>query len=101
MTTGVTVAETDLPPGSWTPSLPADVRFRRMRGQMLVARRDQGIELDDVGAAIFGRIDGDTTVLAIAGAISAAYDIDQHVAVTDVGEFLVQLIDLGILERDW
>lgn len=93
--------DTDLPPVTWVPSLPPDVRFRRMRGKMLVARRDDGVELDGIGAAIFGRIDGETSIGAIADAISTDYDVGRETAVADVTEFLAQLVDLGILVRDW
>jgi len=95
------VTDNDLPPVSWMPSLPPDVRFRRTRGKMLVARQDENIELDEVCTAIFSRIDGDTGVGAIADAISTDYDIDWQTAVVDVSEFLAQLVDLGILVRDW
>lgn len=91
----------DLPAESWVPALPPDVRFRRLRGKMLLARQDDGVELNEVGASIFRLIDGDTGVASIAAAISSEYDIDGQTALTDVQEFLAQLAELGILVRDW
>lgn len=95
------MTEPDLPGPTWVPSLPLDVRFRRQRGKLLVARQDSSVELDDVSAEIFNRIDGETSLATIAAAVSADFDVDQETAVTDVQEFLAQLADLGILVRDW
>jgi pyrroloquinoline quinone biosynthesis protein D len=91
------VTHTDLPPESWVPSLPADVRVRRVGGRLLVARRDDSLELDEVGTAIFSQIDGETGVGAIADSICTDYDVDRQMAVADVREFLAQLVDLGFL----
>jgi hypothetical protein len=94
------VPDADLPPASWVPSLPPDVRFRRMRGKLLVARQNDSTELEEVSAEIFSRIDGETSVGAIADAISAEFDVDRETAIEDVREFLAQLVDLGILVDD-
>lgn len=93
--------DADLPAASWVPSLPPDVRFRRIRGKLLVARQDQSVELEEVSAEIFSRIDGETSVGAMADAVSAEFEIDGETAIADVRDFLVQLVDLGILVRDW
>lgn len=95
------MTQTDLPPESWVPSLPADIRFRRMRGKMLVARHDKSVELDEVGAALFSRIDGETSVEAIADSFREVFEVDAGVAVADTRQFLAQLVDLNILVRDW
>ena len=92
----------ELPAPSWVPELPLDVRFRRQRGKLLVARQDSSVELgDEVSAEIFGRIDGETSLGAIADAVSADFDVDRETAVADVQEFLAQLVALGILVKDW
>jgi hypothetical protein len=95
------VTDTDLPPPSWVPTLPFDLRFRRMGGKLLLARQDRGAELEDVGAEIFGQIDEERSVAAIADAISADFDVDRETALADVREFLAELVDLGLLVRDW
>ena len=89
-----------LPDPSWVPSLPPDVRFRRTQGKLLVARRSESVELEEVSAEIFTRIDGETSVTAIAEAVGAEFDVDAETALADVREFLAQLVDLGILVRD-
>jgi hypothetical protein len=95
------VPDADLPAESWVPSLPPDVRFRRTRGKLLAARQDDSVELEDVSADIFSRIDGETSVGALAEAIGAEFDVDRETALADVQEFLAQLVELGILVRDW
>ena len=96
------MTESDLPGPSWVPELPLDVRFRRQRGKLLVARQDSSVELEDeVSAEIFGRIDGETSLGAIADAVSADFDVDRETAVADVQEFLAQMAELGILVKDW
>ena len=95
------MTEPDLPGPDWVPSLPLDVRFRRQRGTLLVARQDDSVELDEVSAEIFKRVDGETTVAAIAAAISTDFEVDQETALADVTEFLAQLTELNILIKDW
>jgi hypothetical protein len=95
------VPDADLPAESWVPTLPPDVRFRRTGGKLLAARRDDSVELAEVSAEIFSRIDGETSVGALAEAVSAEFDVDRETALADVQEFLVQLVELGILARDW
>lgn len=95
------MTESDLPGPDWVPELPLDVRFRRQRGILLVARQDDSVELDEVSAEIFNRIDGETSVADIAAAISTDFEVDQETALTDVREFLVQLTELNILVRNW
>jgi len=90
-----------LPPAHWVPALPPDVRVRKMRGRLLVARRDESVQLEDVSAAIFARIDGTSSAEQIGQALCAQYEVDPPTAVADTVEFLGQLVELGILDRGW
>ena len=89
------------PPVNWVPVLPPDVRVRKMRGRLLVARRDDSVQLEDVSAAIFARIDGASSAEQIGQALCGQYEVDPETAVADTVEFLRQLVELGILDGGW
>ncbi|MGX9887322.1 PqqD family protein [Streptomyces sp. NPDC002276] len=77
-----------------------DVRVRRFRGVLLIARRDDALELDAVAEFIFRRVDGGTTVHAIGEQLAATYGIPVDEAVADSLELLGRLHELGMVRME-
>lgn len=73
-------------------------RVRRFRGQLFVATGTTAIELDEVGAFIFARVNGKASIAAIGAAVAAAYEVPVDVAAGDALELLEQLVAEGIVE---
>ena len=60
---------------------------------------DSVFTLDEVGTAIWGRLDGRAGAEEIAAAVAAEYDVEPGRARLDVEEFLGELAGLGIVEE--
>ncbi|WP_030019999.1 PqqD family protein [Streptomyces monomycini] len=73
-------------------------RMRKFRGKLLVASGPHAVELDELGAFVFRRVDGSATVQGIAEQLAAEYDVSVEVAAQDIGELLAQLADSGMVE---
>jgi Uncharacterised nucleotidyltransferase/Coenzyme PQQ synthesis protein D (PqqD) len=54
--------------------------------------------LNDVGAAIWSRLDGSRTVDTLVAELSEVFEVDSDRVARDVHEFLAQLAQLGLLE---
>jgi Coenzyme PQQ synthesis protein D (PqqD) len=79
------------------PTRNMEARTRSFRGKFVVAIGGQAVELDEVGALIFKRADGSSTVGDIARVIVAEYAIDYPTALTDCGEFINDLCSKGLM----
>jgi hypothetical protein len=73
---------------------------RRFRGALIIARRDDGLELDAVAEFIFKRVDGETTVRDIGEQLAAEYDIPVDEAVSDSLELLGRLYELEMVRME-
>ncbi|MFE2644588.1 PqqD family protein [Streptomyces nigra] len=76
-----------------------DLRIRKFRGALLVARADNTLELDEVAAYIFKKVDGTTKVRTIGEQLAADYDVSAHEATTDAVELLTHLRDTGLVTQ--
>ncbi|MBT2395733.1 PqqD family protein [Streptomyces sp. ISL-100] len=74
-----------------------DVRFRNIRGQVLIARGEDALELTEAAAFVFRRIDGTRTVRRIGEELAAEYGIGADEAVTDAGDVLTHLAEAGFI----
>jgi pyrroloquinoline quinone biosynthesis protein D len=75
----------------------ADIRVRKFRGTLLVARADSTLELDEVAEFIFKRLDGTTTVRQIGEQLSTEYDVSADEATGDSIELLSELLASGMV----
>lgn len=74
--------------------------FRELGGEMVVisARDSRLFTLNEVGATIWKAADGTTTLQDIVnGVVCAEYDVEPSSATGDVGRFVSELIEHGIL----
>lgn len=76
------------------PHLPRGVRLHhdRVRGTMVLLAPERALMLDEVGAAILGRVDGTAAVGQIAEALARDYDAPPAEVAADVAEFLSGLV---------
>ena len=86
----------DLPTPGTVPARGITVRVRRFRGKTLIASNGTALEMDDVGAFIFDRVDGSTSIGDIAHALAREYEVSEAVASEDCIEFVASLITAGI-----
>ncbi|MFC1540365.1 PqqD family protein, partial [Gemmatimonadota bacterium] len=77
-----------------------DIPWRIIEGEAIVVEVDRGeiIHLNETGAEIWNVLDGQKTVSDIITHIRNEFEVTEEVAERDTGEFLGQLIDLGLLE---
>ncbi|MEV4330986.1 PqqD family protein [Streptomyces sp. NPDC049597] len=75
----------------------SDIRVRKFRGSLLVARADSTLELDEVAEFIFKRLDGAMTVREIGEQLSAEYDVSAEEATADSIELLSELLASGMV----
>ncbi|MBL4926857.1 pyrroloquinoline quinone biosynthesis peptide chaperone PqqD [Fuscibacter oryzae] len=75
------------------PHLPRGVRLHhdRVRGTMVLLAPERALMLDEVGAAILGRVDGAAEVGQIAESLAQEYDAPLAEVSADVAEFLSDL----------
>lgn len=65
------------------------------------AKRFSGIiSLNPVSRFLFERLSEDQTVASLTAALTAEYDVDARTAEADVGEFLAELREHGLLIGD-
>ncbi|NWF29770.1 PqqD family protein [Streptomyces sp. PKU-EA00015] len=74
-----------------------DIRVRKFRGSLLVARADSTLELDEVAEFVFKRLDGATTVRQIGELLSTEYDVSADEATADSVELLSELLACGMV----
>jgi hypothetical protein len=75
-----------------------DVRSRRYRGTLLLARGEESLELSDVAAFVWRLLDGRTSLADVASAVAAEYAIDQDTACADCRELIESLAAAGMLD---
>ncbi|HET6356856.1 PqqD family protein [Streptomyces sp.] len=75
----------------------ADIRVRKFRGRLLVARADDTVELDEVAEFIFKRLDGTSTIRKIGEQLAGAYDVSADEATADSVELLTDLLRAGLI----
>lgn len=81
-------------------SVPAprlDVRYRNIRGQILITRGEDALELTETAAFVFRRVDGTRSVRRIGEALAAEYGIGADEAVADAAAVLTGLADAGFV----
>ncbi|MGW6054510.1 PqqD family protein [Streptomyces sp. NPDC055189] len=74
-----------------------DVRFRNIRGQVLIARGEDALELTEAAAFVFRRVDGVSCVQRIGELLAAEYGIQADEAGTDAAVVLTELADAGFI----
>lgn len=74
-----------------------DVRFRNIRGQVLIARGEDALELSEAAAFIFRLVDGVSSIQRIGELVAAEYGIGADEAVTDAAAVLTELGDAGFV----
>jgi Coenzyme PQQ synthesis protein D (PqqD) len=77
-----------------------DVRFRRLPPEGVVVRQSdpEVLVVNDVGAAILERIDGEAAVGRLVDAVADEYDVDRPALERDVSAFLAELEEGRIIE---
>ncbi len=75
-----------------------NARMRKFRGKLIVASGPHAVELDEIGAFVFQRVDGSRTVLAIARQLAGEYDVSVEVAAEDIGDLLGQLAETDMVD---
>jgi hypothetical protein len=79
------------------PKWAADVRVRKVRGEVLVTAYGDVYALTDVGADIWSLADGTRSVAEIATAITEQYDVLPETALRDVRAFVDELVEARLL----
>lgn len=87
----------DDPTWEWVPRARLDARVRRVDGALLVARRQDVLELSETAATIWQLIDGKRSVRAIGEHLATEYDVELEVAVSDVVELVELFAERGLL----
>jgi hypothetical protein len=77
---------------------PVRTRVRKFKGRTLVAGATAGFELDEVGAFIFTKLNGRTSIAEIGAAIAAEYQVAPEEATADAIELLQELVDNGLIK---
>ncbi|WP_248353940.1 PqqD family protein [Anaeromyxobacter oryzae] len=54
--------------------------------------------LNPVGSFVFGRVDGERSVAALAGEVAARFGVSAERALADVGAFIGELVRRGLVE---
>jgi Coenzyme PQQ synthesis protein D (PqqD) len=78
----------------------SDVRFRRLSPEGVVVRQSdpEVLVVNDVGALILERIDGEASVGGLVDAVAGEYEVARSVAERDVSAFLAELEEGRIIE---
>lgn len=79
------------------PNWAADVRVRKVRGEVLVTAYGDVYVLTDVSADIWSLADGTRSVAEIATAITEQYDVPPETALRDVRAFVDELVEARLL----
>ena len=80
------------------PRVRMEVRFRKVRGTVLVAANDQTLELTETAAFLFREIDGVRAVSDIGAALAREYEIPEEMAIDDTVSLIADLIADDIVE---
>jgi len=80
------------------PRVRMEVRFRKVRGTVLVAANDQTLELTETAAFSSGEIDGVRAVSDIGAALAREYEIPEEMAIDDTVSLIADLIADDIVE---
>jgi Coenzyme PQQ synthesis protein D (PqqD) len=74
-----------------TPRRELEVRVRRVRGGLMIARRNEVYELNEVAALIWAESDGTKSAREIAVRVAEEFDVDSDTAEHDVCLFVDDL----------
>ena len=74
-----------------------DARVRRVGGTQMVARGQEVMELNEVAAIIWKLADGSRSVADISAAVVAEYEVSPEEALTDVSDFVTDMVSAGFL----
>jgi hypothetical protein len=82
------------------PKRRVDVNVRLIDDEVVVLDRQSDLihQLNHTASYIWDRCDGQSTVTEIADQFAAAFHVDAHTAIHDVGTTISQLHSLGLLE---
>jgi hypothetical protein len=75
-----------------------DVRVRRYRGVLLLARAEDTLELSDVAAFVWRNLDGQTSLADLAHAVATEYSIDHDTAYADCAQLIRSLTAAGMVD---
>lgn len=75
-----------------------DVRVDSADDKLLLVRGMEAFELDTVGAAIWQRCDGDTTIAEIARALTSEFEVEEETAKADTLRLVRELRAAGLVE---
>ncbi|MFD0857483.1 pyrroloquinoline quinone biosynthesis peptide chaperone PqqD [Roseovarius aquimarinus] len=86
--------------GDAVPCLPRGVRLHedRVRGKTVLLAPERVLDLDPVGLAILGQIDGQRNMRAIIDSLAELYDAPAERIAGDVQDYIGGLLDRRILE---
>ncbi len=74
------------------------MREDTVRERTILLAPERTIGLDETGVAILSRLDGETTLDAIAGSLAETYQAPKDVILTDAATYLQDLADRRFLE---
>lgn len=80
------------------PRLILGIRIRNFRGTIVVSSGAESFELTDAAAFIFRRIDGMSTIRAIAADLSTEFEVDEVTAQADAADFVGWLMTQRVVE---
>jgi hypothetical protein len=84
-------------PDARNPKWAADVRLRKVRGELLLAGNTDVYKLTEVGGDIWQLADGTRSVAEIAAAITERYDVPHDTALRDVHALVDELDQAQLL----
>jgi Coenzyme PQQ synthesis protein D (PqqD) len=87
-------------PAEAQPRRSLDARTRNFRGTLLVASREQALQLSDVAAAVWRLADGKRTFADIAQTIAREHSADVEQVAADIRELLLELVAAGLVDRE-
>jgi len=74
------------------------VVFRKIKDRYILLKHDEAFEINEVGSKIWELCSGERTEKEIAAEIAQHYTIPLEGAEKDVGEFLTDMRELGLIE---
>lgn len=96
------MSDAETRPDSWCPASRPGLAERLVDGEAVIVNAEGGeiLVLNEVGAHVWQRLDGETDVKSLAEAVCAEFDVEREVAERDVRSFLAQLERQGALVAD-
>ncbi len=81
------------------PVLPRGVRlhYDKVRGKNVLLAPERSLFLDDIGHAILAEVDGQRSVIEIAGHLAAVYNAPEQAIAGDITEFVDDLADKRVI----